>query len=235
MEEYKREKRRAIPSWSQSLAYSKFKADLFSWDQEHHLSAGSVKFGILAEILKSQGRISTYEQIQARLGKTRNEANIINQIVALLGVDGAHKRDILAKVDFNKEPKQVYEDTKTAIRDICGEKSEDDIKTETDPDSEKVLLVKPWQEKQFERNQGGERFSKSKSGDRNRGDRFRDRSRSYSRDRTRGRERSRDRSDSQGRTRRRSSVSFQERRRRDRRETTPGPGTHTVIAVVSTP
>ena len=84
MEEYKREKRRAIPSWSQSLAYSKFKADLFSWDQEHHLSAGSVKFGILAEILKSQGRISTYEQIQARLGKTRNEANIINQIVALL-------------------------------------------------------------------------------------------------------------------------------------------------------
>ena len=42
-------------------------------------------------------------------------------LIKALGVDGAYKRDILAKVNFDKEPKQVYEDTKTAIRDIRGE------------------------------------------------------------------------------------------------------------------
>ena len=208
MEEYKRDMKRAIPSWPMSLPYSKFKPDLLSWDEEHRLSSGSVKFGLLAEMLKAQNRITTYEQIQTRLGKSRNQSNIISQVVALLdtineetiynklseawdvatglkktknqtlneffskfetvhyslnladdtfkeqeqveagkelkyyvdrenmasrkvelndklkavhlikaiGVDAAHKRDILAKIDFNKEPKQVYEETKTAIK-----------------------------------------------------------------------------------------------------------------------
>ena len=164
-------------------------------------------------MLKSHERITTFEQIQTRLGRNRNDSNIILQVVALLdsineetvfnklsaawdaingmnknknenlndsfsrfetlqyslnlsdvsykeqekvqerreinyyeeretmaarkvelndklkavhlikalGVDAAYKRDILAKVNFDKEPKQVYEDTKTAIRDIRGE------------------------------------------------------------------------------------------------------------------
>ena len=84
MEEYKREKRRAIPSWPKSLSYTKFKPDLLSWDQEHHLSSGGVKFGLLAEMLKSHERITTFEQIQTRLGRNRNDSNIILQVVALL-------------------------------------------------------------------------------------------------------------------------------------------------------
>ena len=84
LEEYKREKKRPIPTWPQALPYTKFKPDLLSWDREHHLSSGSVKFGLLAEMMKSQGRITTYEQIQTRLGKNRNEVNIIAQIVTLL-------------------------------------------------------------------------------------------------------------------------------------------------------
>ena len=84
IEEYKREKRRSVPSWPKSLPYSKFKPDLLSWNKEHHLSSGSVKFGLLAEMLKNQERITTYEQIQTRLGKNRNESDIIVQVVALL-------------------------------------------------------------------------------------------------------------------------------------------------------
>ena len=52
LEEYKREKRRPIPFWPKSLPYSKFKPDLHSWNQENYLSSGSVKFGLLAEMLK---------------------------------------------------------------------------------------------------------------------------------------------------------------------------------------
>ena len=77
LEEYKREKKRAIPSWPENLPYNKFKPDVLSWDQENHLTSSSVKFGLLAEMLKSQGRITLYEQIQTRLGKQRNESNII--------------------------------------------------------------------------------------------------------------------------------------------------------------
>ena len=78
MEEYKREKRRPVPSWPNNLPYSKFKPDLESWDAEHRLSSGSVKFGLLAEMLKTQGRIVTYEQLQVRLGNNRNDVDIIN-------------------------------------------------------------------------------------------------------------------------------------------------------------
>ena len=324
LEDYKREKRRPIPTWPKTLPYTKFKPDLLSWDKEHKLSSGSVKFGLLAEMLKNQQRITTYEQIQTRLGNNRNESDIICQVVSLLdtineetiynklssawssvaalrkiesqtlndffskfetvqyslnladdtfqelepveagkdleyyqkrekmlsrkiemndklkavqlikalGVDEAHKRDILAKVDFKNDPKQVYLDTKTAIRDICGEKlAETEDKPETS--DKEVLLVKPWQEKKKQ----SEYHSRNRSGERGR-DRFR--GRSFSRDRSsdrfdRSRERSdrsrnfsgksRDRSDSRGR---RSSVSFHDRR--DRRETTPGPGTSAVIA-----
>ena len=53
MEEYKRENRRAIPLWPTSLPYNKFKPDLLSWKTEHHLSSGSVKFGLLAEMIQT--------------------------------------------------------------------------------------------------------------------------------------------------------------------------------------
>ena len=316
MEDYKREKRRAIPSWPKSLPYSKFKPDLLSWDKEHYLSSGSVKFGLLAEMMKNQDRITTYEQIQTRLGKNRNDSNIINQVVALLdsineetvynklctawgsitglkktkeetlndffskfetlqyslnladdtyeelepvkegkdlkyyeerdkmasrkvelndklkavhlikalGVDGAHKRDILSKVDFNKEPKQVYEDTKTAIRDICGDEkkeiaNQEDNKVKKESD---VFVVKPWQDRHHDRSRERSRFSRSRSGDKRRGSRSRDRrDRNYSRERFS----SKDRSSSRGRSKDKPPVAFQERRGRTfRRDSTPGTG-----------
>ena len=172
-------------------------------------------FGLLAEMLKTQGRVQTYEQIQTRLGNNRNDADIITQVVGLLdtineetvynklsnawesittltkeknetlndffskfetlhyslnladssytelgpdkvgmdlkyyeerekvlknrvefndklkvvhllealGVDEGHKRDILSKINFNKDPAEVFEDAKTAIRDICSEEA----------------------------------------------------------------------------------------------------------------
>ena len=73
LEEYRKEKRRNIPTWPKSMTYTKFKPDLLSWDKEHHLTSGSVKFGFLAEILKSQERVTTYEQIQTRLGKEHSD------------------------------------------------------------------------------------------------------------------------------------------------------------------
>ena len=33
-------------------------------------------------------------------------------LIRALGIDENHRRDVLAKVDFNKEPKVVYETTK---------------------------------------------------------------------------------------------------------------------------
>ena len=35
-------------------------------------------------------------------------------LIKSIGVDEAHKRDILTKVDFNKEPNIVYESTKNS-------------------------------------------------------------------------------------------------------------------------
>ena len=43
------------------------------------------------------------------------------QLLEALGIDDSFKRDILSKIDFDKEPKDVYENTKSAIRDILGE------------------------------------------------------------------------------------------------------------------
>ena len=300
LNEYRKEKRRDIPSWPHSLPYSKFKADLLSWDKEHHLSSGSVKFGLLAEMLKKSDRVQTYEQIQTRLEKQRNESDIIAQVVTLLdaineetiynklntaweaittfkkekneslnnffsrfetlqyslnmadasyselgpvkagmdvkyyekrekilrnrvefndklkvvhllkalGVDEAHKRDILTKIDFNKDPNIVFDDAKTAIRDICSDdtafKSED-----------QVLVVKPWQSqdrRQEDDRSRRDRYMKSRS--RSGGDRRFSRDRAGSRSWSRGRDRSRQR------------VSFQDRNRSSwRRDSTPGPGT----------
>ena len=84
LEEYRKEKRRDIPSWPHTLPYTKFKQDLAAWDKEHHLSSGSVKFGLFAEMLKKNERVQTYEQIQTRLGSCRNEPNIITQVLTLL-------------------------------------------------------------------------------------------------------------------------------------------------------
>ena len=84
IEEYRKEKRRNIPTWPKSMTYTKFKPDLLSWDKEHHLTSGSVKFGLLAEMLKSQDRVTTYEQIQTRLGKERNDDDIIKKVTILL-------------------------------------------------------------------------------------------------------------------------------------------------------
>ena len=222
--EYKNEKKRPVPSWPQNVEYTKFKPDLLSWNKEHHLSSGSSKFGELMEMLKKDGKIHLFEQIQARLGKSRNDSDIIIKIVALLdeineettynkisrswdsiitckkktteslneffsrfetmhfslnladdsyleptkksslenivvmlgrkleindklkavllikslGVDGSYKRDILAKVNFDLEGKEVYEATKVAIRDICGEEEK------FGRCEDNVLLNKPW-------------------------------------------------------------------------------------------
>ena len=96
IEEYRKEKRRNIPTWPKSMTYTKFKPDLLSWDKEHHLTSGSVKFGLLAEMLKSQDRVTTYEQIQTRLGKERNDDDIIKKVTILL--DGINEETVYNKL-----------------------------------------------------------------------------------------------------------------------------------------
>ena len=54
LQEYRNEKRRTIPVWSDCVPYSKFKPDLVSWDQEHHLTSASSKFGMFTEMLKKE-------------------------------------------------------------------------------------------------------------------------------------------------------------------------------------
>ena len=327
IEEYRKEKRRNIPTWPKTMIYTKFKPDLLSWDQEHHLTSGSVKFGLLAEMLKSQERVMTYEQIQTRLGKNRNDRDIIKQVVSLLDtineetiynkigtaweeillmkrkkeeslndffsrfetslyslnlaedsfiepgpikkgmnssyyiereemaekrmelndklkavhllraldVEDSMKRDILSKVDFGKRPKEVFEEVKTAIRDICGDGVS--IKSETE-----VLITKPWQEEA--KSQYGEkkkRFLNSRSSSYDRSHTRKSRSnerrggrswdlRHSRRDYSGSRDRysSRERSFSRGRDRSRQ-VAFDHRGRANRRDSTPGPGRATYI------
>ena len=84
IQKYKNEKRRPIPSWPSSIPYSKFKPDLLSWDRENYLSTGAFKFGQMVEMLKKEGRINTFEQIQTRLGRVRDDSKIISKIVDLL-------------------------------------------------------------------------------------------------------------------------------------------------------
>ena len=248
--EYRNEKKRAIPSWPEKIPYSKFKPDLLSWDTEHYLTSASSKFGQLIEMLKKEGRLSTFEQISTRLGRNRDDKDIIPKVVALLdaineetcfnklskawdtitslkrksseslneffsrfetnqyslnladdsyidlpkgaapdekelmasrrielndklkavilikslNVDESHKRDILAKVCFKKEPSEVYEACKTAIKDICGD-------SEREKQSDNVLLTKPWQNRSrsWSRNEGRRDRSYSRSQDRYQG------------------------------------------------------------------
>jgi hypothetical protein len=80
--EYKKEKKR--PTWPEKVPYSKWKPDVLSWDIEHHLASGSSKFGQLIEMLKKEGRYITFEQISTRLGKQRDEKDIIPKIIVLL-------------------------------------------------------------------------------------------------------------------------------------------------------
>ena len=166
----------------------------------------------------------------ARIVELNDKLKAVHLIKAL-GVDGAYKRDILAKVNFDKEPKQVYQDTKTAIRDICGENK---MESSEHQKEDEVMMVKPWEgnqlnkrtttdesrnsrSKSWDRNRERSRYSRSKSGDRERGLRE-GREKSYSRDRFR----SRDRSESRGRSQRKYPVSFQERNNKEKRDSTPG-------------
>ena len=165
--------------------------------------------------------LAYYEQREKNMARKveLNDKLKAVHLIKALGVDDNHKRDILAKVNFNKEPKKVYEDTKTAIRDICGENYFETVTEDKEDKASEVLVVKPWQEKKSDNNRPD--FSRSRSRDNSRQGRIRDRTyRSYSRDRSG----SRDRSYSRGRSHRRSSVSFQEKKggRDYRRDTTPG-------------
>ena len=307
IEEYRKEKRRNIPTWPKSMSYTKFKPDLLSWDKEHHLTSGSVKFGLLAEMLKCQDRITTYEQIQTRLGKERNDINIITKVVELLDgineetvynklasaweqilsikrkkeeslndffsrfetllyslnladdkyqdlepmkegrdlkyykerenmmqnkvemndklkavhllraldIEESIRRDIISKVDFSKQPKDVFETVKTAIRDICGD-------GQTIKPEHQVMMMKPWQgdsqgglknsnHNEFRGRSYNRRSGRSSSGGEFRGERRRSQGRDRSRDG------SKDRSWSRGR--RNNKVDF-----KPRRDPTPGPG-----------
>ena len=297
LKDYKNEKRRPIPTWPNTVEYTKFKPDLLSWDKEHHLSSGSSKFGQLMEMLKREGKLHTFEQIQARLGKSRNDTDIIVKIVSLLdeineettynklsrswdsiinfkkkpsetlndlfsrfetiqfnlnladgsflepsatasleekllmstrklelndklksvllikslGLDSGYKRDILAKINFDRESKEVYEATKIAIRDICG----DVITAEQDKDN--VLYNKPW-------SGPGRSRSRSYSGSRSKSPRYYQ-TRQHEEGRDRGRSRSerrdRGRSYAAGRAKEGKAVSF-------KRDSTPVPGKEVV-------
>ena len=81
---YKNERERPVPTWPKSVTYSKFKPDLLSWDREHYLTSASSKFGQFLEMLKKEDRIITFEQIQTRIGKQRDEKDIIKQVVSML-------------------------------------------------------------------------------------------------------------------------------------------------------
>ena len=59
-------------------------------------------------------------------------------LIKSLGVDGSYKRDILSKVNFDMDAKEVYESTKIAIRDICGQEEK------FSGPEDKVLFNKPW-------------------------------------------------------------------------------------------
>ena len=124
------------------------------------MSSGSVKFGLLTEMLKKSSRVQIYEQIATRLGNNRSESDIIVQVVALL--DGINEETVFnklnnawevittlkkekneslndffskfetlqyslnladTKIDFNKVPEIVFENAKTAIRDICNDET----------------------------------------------------------------------------------------------------------------
>ena len=48
------------------------------------MSSASSKFGMFLEMMKKEGRLTTFEQIQTRLGRQRDEKDIIAKVVGLL-------------------------------------------------------------------------------------------------------------------------------------------------------
>ena len=48
------------------------------------MTSASSKFGQFLEMLKKEDRIITFEQIQTRIGKQRDEKDIIKQVVSML-------------------------------------------------------------------------------------------------------------------------------------------------------
>ena len=78
------------------------------------------------------------------------------QLLEALELDDSHKRDILSKIDFRKAPRIVYEETKSAIRDIIG----DEIVKERATKS--VFMSKPWTRKSSRSNERGRRFSRDR-------------------------------------------------------------------------
>merc|ERR1711954_542142 len=84
------------------------------------------------------------------------------QLIEASNTDDSHKRDNLSKVNFKKEPKEVYEDTKSAIKDILG-----DSESQNNPTAEahsSVLFTKPWKS----RNRSRSREYRQESQDRRR-------------------------------------------------------------------
>ena len=122
-------------------------------------------------------------------------------LIKSLALDEGIKRDVLSKVDFNKEPSVVYETTKIAIRDILGDSDS--------KESNKVYISKPWhQPQQRWRSRSPSWQRRNREGSRSRsGDRQRQSSRGFGRE---------------GRSPRRDSrnVTFQ------RRDQTPVPGSN---------
>ena len=88
-----------------------------------------------------EGKDVTYYLNREKMLLRKVELNDKVKAVLLLkamDVDTAHKRDILSKIDFSKEPSTVYELTKTAIREICHETL----------NQATSFIVKPWNENQ---------------------------------------------------------------------------------------
>ena len=130
-------------------------------------------------------------------------------LLRALDIEESIRRDIISKVDFSKQPKDVFETVKTAIRDICGDGQQ--MKP-----AHQVMMMKPWQGD----SQGGPKnnnhsefrgrsHNRRRSGRSSSGRDFRgERRRSQGRDRSRNS--SKDRSWNRGR--RNSQVDFKPRR-----------------------
>ena len=206
-------------AWEQILSIKKKKEeslnDFFSRFETllYSLNLADEKYQDLEPM--KEGRDLKYYKERENMLQNKVEMNDKLKAVHLLralDIEESIRRDILSKVDFSKQPKEVFESVKTAIRDICGDGVS--IKTE-----HQVMMTKPWQENP----QGGPKnselrarsHSRRRNGRSSTGRDFRGDRRSQGRDRSRGS--SKDRSWSRGR--RNSKVDFKQRR-----DSTPGLG-----------
>ena len=141
-------------------------------------------------------------------------------LIKALGVDATYKRDILSKINFDKNPSEVYNDTKTAIRDICGKLKAQNCDNGGSEHTE-VNIVKPWQDRGRSPYQNkGREIRDRKEGYQYRSGSFRGGNRSFSRER----------SSSRGRDSRRPTVSFKQRKSGGHRDVTPAAGTVTDLS-----